>query len=300
VPLTPGSKLGPYEVLSLVGAGGMGEVYRARDPRLGRQVAIKVLPAERMADENRRRRFVQEARAASALSHPNIVTIHEIESADGVDFIVMEYVPGKTLDTLIPRRGMRLGEVLRIAIPIADAVARAHTAGIVHRDLKPANIKVRDDGTVKVLDFGLAKFTAEEPGSAGGWVGKAGEVPDFRDLMSAIASPTPKTGAGVILGTAPYMSPEQARGESVDARSDLYSLGAVLYEMLTGRPAFDGPTVAEVLEKIHTVVPPAPCTVDPSIPAPLERVVLRLLQKNAADRYQRASDVRADHSSPLA
>ena len=162
MPLTPGSKLGPYEVLSLVGAGGMGEVYRARDPRLGREVAIKVLPAERMADENRRRRFVQEARAASALSHPNIVTIHEIESADGVDFIVMEYVPGKTLDTLIPRQGMRLGEVLRIAIPIADAVARAHAAGIVHRDLKPANVMVGPDGAVKVLDFGLAKLVAQE------------------------------------------------------------------------------------------------------------------------------------------
>ena len=159
--LIPGSKLGPYEVLSLLGAGGMGVVYRARDPRLHRDVAIKVLPAERMADENRRRRFVQEARAASALSHPNIVTIHEIESADGVDFIVMEYLPGKALDTLIPRQGMRLGEVLRIAIPIADAVARAHAAGIVHRDLKPANVVVGSEGVVKVLDFGLAKLVSE-------------------------------------------------------------------------------------------------------------------------------------------
>ena len=156
--LIPGSKLGPYEVLSLLGAGGMGEVYRARDTRLGRTVAIKVLPAERMADENRRRRFVQEARAASALNHPNIVTIHEIESADGIDFIVMEYVEGKTLDALIPRQGMRLGEVLRIAIPIADALARAHAAGIVHRDLKPAKSWSASDGVVKVLDFGLAKL----------------------------------------------------------------------------------------------------------------------------------------------
>ena len=138
--ISVGSKLGSYEVLSLLGAGGMGEVYRARDTRLGREVAIKVLPAERMADETRRRRFAQEARAASALNHPNIVTIYEIESADGIDFIVMEYVPGKSLDLLIPRQGMRLGETLRIAISIADAVARAHAAGIVHRDLKPANV----------------------------------------------------------------------------------------------------------------------------------------------------------------
>ena len=146
--LTPGLKLGSYEVLSLLGAGGMGEVYRARDTRLGRVVAIKVLPAERMADENRRRRFVQEARGASALSHPHIVAIYEIESADGIDFIVMEYIAGKALDALIPRRGMPLREVLRIAIPMADAVASAHAAGIVHRDLKPANIMIGSDGTV--------------------------------------------------------------------------------------------------------------------------------------------------------
>ena len=140
MPLAPGSKLGSYEVLSLIGAGGMGEVYRARDSRLGREVAIKVLPADRLADADRRRRFVQEAQAASALNHPHIITIHEIESAEGNDFIVMEYVPGKSLDALIPRHGMRLGEVLRIAIPVADALAAAHARGIIHRDLKPANV----------------------------------------------------------------------------------------------------------------------------------------------------------------
>jgi serine/threonine protein kinase len=166
--LTLGSKLGSYEVLSLLGAGGMGEVYRARDTRLGRVVAIKVLPAERMEDEHRRR-FVQEARGASALNHPNIVTIYEIESADGIDFIVMEYVLGKALNTIIPRQGMRLGEVLRIAIPIADAVARAHVAGIVHRDLKPANVVVGSDGTVKVqaLSMRRARSTATPADSAG-------------------------------------------------------------------------------------------------------------------------------------
>ena len=159
--LQAGTRLGPYEVLSLIGAGGMGEVYRARDTRLGREVAIKVLPADRVADADRRRRFVQEAQAASALNHPHIITIYEIESADGNDFIVMEYVRGKSLDALIPRQGMRLNEALRIAIAVADALATAHARGIVHRDLKPANVIVGTDGTVKVLDFGLAKLIGD-------------------------------------------------------------------------------------------------------------------------------------------
>src|SRR6478735_9174727 len=163
MPLSPGSHLGPYEVLALIGAGGMGEVYRAHDPRLDREVAIKVLPHDRVADEHRRQRFVQEAKAASALNHPHIVTIYEIESADGIDFLVMEYVRGKSLDALIPRQGIRLGEALRIAIAVADALAAAHASGIIHRDLKPANVIVGTDGTVKVLDFGLAKLTLREP-----------------------------------------------------------------------------------------------------------------------------------------
>jgi serine/threonine protein kinase len=181
-----GSKLGSYEVLSLLGAGRMGEVYRARDTRLGRVVAIKVLPAERVADENRRWRFVQEARVASALNHPNIVTIYEIESADGNDFIVMEYLPGNTLHTVIPRRGMRLSEVLRIAIPIADAVARAHAAGIVHRDLKPANVMVGPDGAVKVLDFGLAKLVAQEEAHS----------PEHETVTGPLSQPANVAGTG--------------------------------------------------------------------------------------------------------
>jgi serine/threonine protein kinase len=162
--LVAGSKLGHYEILALLGAGGMGEVYRARDPRLQRDVAIKVLPAERMSDEGRRRRFVQEARAASALKHPNIVTIHEIDSVDGIDFIVMELVEGKTLDLVIARQPVPLAETLRVAIAMADALARAHGAGIVHRDLKPTNVAVGPDGSVKLLDFGLAKLIGpDEP-----------------------------------------------------------------------------------------------------------------------------------------
>jgi len=281
--LTRGSKLGPYEVLALVGAGGMGEVYRARDPRLDRDVAIKVLPAERMADEHRRRRFVQEARAASALSHPSIVTIHEIESADGVDFIVMEYVPGKTLDTLIPRQGLRLGEVLRIAIPVADAVARAHAAGIVHRDLKPANVMVGPDGAVKVLDFGLAKLASPE---------EAGSPEHETGTEDGDAGPL--SGPGKVAGTAGYMSPEQATGRRVDARSDVFSLGAMLYEMVTGRRAFAGNSTAETLAAVLRDQPKAPSEIVTSLPRELERVILRCLQKEPERRFQHMGDVKVE------
>ena len=186
VALQPGSTLGPYQVLALIGAGGMGEVYRARDLRLNRDVAIKVLPPDRVGDESRRRRFVQEAQAVSALNHPHIITIYEIESANGIDFIVMEYVRGKSLDTLIPHHGMRLNEFLRIAIPIADALAAAHVHGIIHRDLKPANVMVGTDGGVKVLDFGLAKLMGDE---------RAADETD-RDVTAAGAVSAPGKIAG--------------------------------------------------------------------------------------------------------
>jgi Tol biopolymer transport system component len=281
--LTLGSKLGSYEVLSLLGAGGMGEVYRARDTRLSRVVAIKVLPAERMADENRRRRFVQEARGASALSHPNIVTIYEIESADGIDFIVMEYVPGKTLDTVIPRQGMRLGEVLRIAIPIADAVARAHAAGIVHRDLKPANVMVGSDGTVKVLDFGLAKLVAQEEAGS-----PEHETVTEEGDSGRLSRP------GMVAGTAGYMSPEQAAGKKVDGRSDIFSFGAVLYEMVTGRRAFGGNSTAETLAAVLREQPKAPTEVTESVPRDMEKVILRCLQKDLDRRFQQMQDVKIE------
>src|SRR5258708_768631 len=281
--LTLGSKLGSYEVLSLLGAGGMGEVYRARDTRLGRAVAIKVLPAERMADESRRRRFVQEARGASALSHPNIVTVHEIESADGSDFIVMEYVPGKTLDTVIPRQGMRLGEVLRIAIPIARAVARAHAAGIVHRDLKPANVMVGPDGTVKVLDFGLAKLVTEE----------AGGSPEH-ETVTEEGDAGQLSRPGMVAGTAGYMSPEQAAGKKGDGRSDIFSFGAVLYEMVTGRRAFAGNSTAETLAAGLRGQPKALSGVGPGVPRDLEKVILRCLQKDLGRRFQQMADVKVE------
>jgi eukaryotic-like serine/threonine-protein kinase len=192
--LEPGARVGAFEVLAPLGAGGMGEVYRARDLRLGREVALKVLPAERMADESRRLRFLQEAKAASALSHPHIVTVHEVGSSDGTDFIVMEYVPGPTLDAVISPHGMQLGEALRVATAIADALAAAHAKGIVHRDLKPSNVIVGPEGVVKVLDFGLAKLLGDEPDAS----------------SETLSTAVPLTEAGAVLGTAPYMSPEQA------------------------------------------------------------------------------------------
>ncbi len=274
-----GTKLGPYEIISLIGAGGMGEVYRARDPRLNREVAIKVLPADRVSDEDRRRRFIQEAHAASALNHPHIITIHEIESANGHDFIVMEYVRGKSLDVLIPRHGMRLGEVLRIAIPVADALAAAHARGIIHRDLKPANVMVGTDGAVKVLDFGLAKLSGSDDADE-----------DQLTLTADVALSAP----GTVAGTIAYMSPEQATGAKVDARSDIFSFGALLYEMATGERAFAGKTLAQTLSAVMEKQPTPPSTLVASLPHDLERTILRCLRKDPAKRFQTMADVRID------
>jgi eukaryotic-like serine/threonine-protein kinase len=283
VPLFPGSTLGPYEILAPLGAGGMGEVYRARDPRLGREVAIKVLPGERMADEDRRRRFVREARAASALNHPNIVTIHEIDSVDGVDFIVMELVAGKTLDHLIPQQGMRLDKVLRVAIPMADALARAHGAGIVHRDLKPANVAVTPEGTVKVLDFGLAKLLQQELASE-----EAEAVTEDAVAAEALSRP------GTVAGTAGYMSPEQASGGKVDARSDVFSFGSVLYEMVTGQRAFSRSSAVETLAAVIKEQPKSPSDLVPGVPRELERVIERCLRKEPERRFQHMLDVKVE------
>jgi len=279
--LAVGHRLGAYEILSPLGAGGMGEVYRARDTRLGRDVAIKVLPADRLADESRRRRFAQEARAASALNHPNIVTIHEIESADGADFMVMEYVPGKTLDALMRPR-MRLSEVLRVAIPIADALARAHAAGIVHRDLKPANVVVTPEGVVKVLDFGLAKLIA------------MAEASDEQDMLTEETSERFLSGPGTIAGTPGYMSPEQAAGGKVDARSDIFAFGSLLYEMVTGRRAFSGGSRSETLGAVLHVQPQAPTEIVADLPQDLAKLILRCLRKEPEKRFQHMADVKVE------
>jgi serine/threonine protein kinase len=278
--LAIGSRLGPYEILAPIGAGGMGEVYRARDPRLNREVAIKVLPADRLADEGRRQRFLREARAAAALSHPHIVTIYEVEAADGVDFLVMEFVRGKSLDALIPRGGLRLGETLRIAIAVADALAAAHSHGIIHRDLKPANVMVASDGSVKVLDFGLAKLLHEED--------------DPSDPSASTHVVEHLTEVGQRMGTLAYMAPEQASGGTVDARADIFSFGAMLYEMATGQRAFAGKTPAETLSAVMQSQPTPPSTLIPSLPHDLERTILRCLKKDPAKRIQTMADLKVD------
>ena len=254
----------------------MGVVYKARDQHLDRFVAIKVLPPELVADPDRKRRFVQEAKAASALNHPNIITIHDIASDNGTDFIVMEYVQGKTLGQLIPRRGLKLNDVLKYAIQIADALAKAHAAGIIHRDLKPGNIMVNEGGLVKVLDFGLAKLT-ERP--------QIGEEESTRSIP-------PWTDEGTILGTASYMSPEQAAGKLVDARSDIFSFGSVLYEMVTGQRAFQGDSKMATLAAVLNQEPKPASEIARSLPRDLEKIITRCLRKAPERRFQHMADLK--------
>jgi eukaryotic-like serine/threonine-protein kinase len=275
-----GKTLGHYQVVEKLGAGGMGEVYKARDTHLDRFVALKILPPEKVADADRKRRFVQEAKAASALNHPNIIHIYDIANADGIDFIAMEYVAGKTLDRIIGRKGLGLNEALGYAIPIADALAKAHSAGIVHRDLKPANIMVNEDGTVKVLDFGLAKLT--EPESGGPSV----------TTETADVGAEAQTEKGVILGTVAYMSPEQAQGKAVDTRSDIFSFGSVLYEMLTGQRAFQEETKAMTLASILQKEPRPIGEFIGAVPPEVERVLTRCLRKDPQRRWQSMADLK--------
>ena len=275
-----GHRLSHYDILEKLGDGGMGVVYKARDTRLNRVVAIKILAPDKVADPDRKRRFVQEARAASALNHPNIITIHDISAEDGMDFIVMEFAPGKTLDRLIPRNGMRLRDVVKISAQITDALATAHGAGIVHRDLKPGNIIVSEEGRVKLLDFGLAKLTEQVETAERVEIGETDET----------VTHAPRTSEDMIAGTIAYMSPEQAEGRPVDARSDLFSFGSVLYEMLTGRRAFTGRSrMATLSAVIHQE--PKPLAMTESSPE-LERIVGRCLRKDPARRFQSTSDLR--------
>ncbi len=279
MPLEPGTLVGPYKIVVLIGTGGMGEVYQARDTRLGREVALKVLPPERVAEPERRQRFLQEAQAASILNHPNIVAIYDIGSQDGFDFIAMEFVDGQTLDHLIPKGGMRVEQALRIAVPVADALARAHAAGIVHRDLKPGNVMVARDGPVKLVDFGLAKL---------GLRLGSGDDDSTRTALSSGAH----TVEGRILGTVSYMSPEQAEGKKVDARSDIFSFGTLLYEMLTGERAFRGDSTLSTLSAILTLEPRPLRSIAPAIPPEIERVITRCIRKDPEKRWQNMTDIR--------
>jgi tRNA A-37 threonylcarbamoyl transferase component Bud32 len=273
-----GGELGHFSLLEKIGEGGMGRVYKARDMRLERLVAIKVLPESRRADADRRARFVQEAKAASALNHPNIITIHEIGEQDGQTFIVMELVDGKPLNDLIPRKGMQLTETLRIAAQVADALAAAHAAGIVHRDLKPANIMVDARGRVKLLDFGLAKLSAPAVG--------ADEATRTLTVDQLV------TEEGVILGSVSYMSPEQAEGKLVDARSDVFSFGSVLYEMVTGRRAFQGDSKISILSAILYSDPKPLAEIIQGAPPELQRIIARCLRKAPKRRFHHMVDLK--------
>ncbi len=274
-----GQTLGHFEILEKLGEGGMGVVYKARDTHLDRLVAIKILPADKVADRDRRRRFAQEAKSASALNHPGIVTIHDIAQHEGIDFIAMEFVPGRTLDRLIPRHGFGLNETLDYGVQIADALAAAHAAGIVHRDLKPANVIVSAQGRIKVLDFGLAKL-----------VDRAG-LPAWDDAPTA-TRPAPVTDEGAIVGTVAYMAPEQAEGKTVDARSDIFSFGSMLYEMVTGQRAFQRDSPLSTLTAVLREEPKPVSNIREGLPRELERVITRCLRKAPDRRWQAMADVK--------
>jgi serine/threonine protein kinase len=278
MPLAARTRLGPYELLAPLGAGGMGEVYKARDTRLDRHVAIKILPSALMRDEQRRTRFTGEAKAASALNHPNIIAIYDIGEAEGASFIAMEFVPGRTLDRLIGR-GLSVRDALNYGTQIADALASAHAAGIVHRDLKPANVMVTDEGRIKVLDFGIAKLI---------------QIPDRQD--SAAETETmdvpPATEPGTLIGTSAYMSPEQAEGKKVDTRSDIFSFGSLLYEMATGKRAFQGETAASTMAAILNKEPAPVRELASGVPPELERIIAHCLRKDPSRRFQHIDDVK--------
>jgi len=276
-----GSRLGPYEILAPLGAGGMGQVYRARDTRLAREVAVKVLPEEVSGDRSRLSRFEKEARAASALNHPNIVTIYEIGSEASTFYIAMERVDGQTLREILAGGPIPTKKLLGIAAQIADGLARAHEAGIVHRDLKPENVMVTKDGLVKILDFGLAKLTRSTSGGA-----------DEVNLPTET-----QTSPGVVVGTASYMSPEQAGGEPVDFRSDQFAFGSILYEMATGRRAFQKRTGVDTLAAILNDEPEAIAALNSQAPAPIRWVVERCLAKEAGDRYAATRDLAREIAS---
>src|SRR5580698_742476 len=283
LPLSAGTKLGPYEIVSLVGSGGMGEVYKATDARLGRDVAIKVLPKSITNETERLKRFEQEARAVAALNHPNILTIYEIETHDGNPYLVSELLEGETLQHRLRDGALGVRKALDIAVQAANGVAAAHDKGIIHRDLKPANIFITADGRVKILDFGLAKLTQPETS------------PDVTQTNAPEAGPV--TDEGVVLGTVGYMSPEQVRGKPADARSDIFALGTILYEMLSGKRAFQRDSSADTMAAILKEDPPELAGEGKPIPPAVDRVVRHALEKNPNERFQSARDFAFDLES---
>src|SRR5580692_997746 len=278
MPLDPGTKLGPYEILAPLGAGGMGEVYRARDTRLERAVAIKILPAHLSADPARKMRFEREAKTVSALNHPNICSLFDVGSQDGIDFLVMECIEGESLADRLAKGPLPVEQVLKIGTEIADALDKAHRSGVVHRDLKPGNIMLTKTGA-KLLDFGLAKPTTTPAGAV---------------TVTNVAANSPVTEQGIIVGTFQYMSPEQVEGKELDGRSDIFSLGAVLYEMLTGKRAFEGKNQLSVASAILEKEPEPISTSKPLTPPALNFAVKKCLAKAPDERWQSASDLASD------
>src|SRR5678816_4370815 len=287
MPLAASTKLGPYEILAPLGAGGMGEVYRARDTRLGRDVAIKVLPAHLIENAEVRTRFEREARTISSLNHPNICTLFDVGREGETDYLVMELVDGETLAQRIARGPIPAPEMLRLAAQIADAIDRAHRAGIVHRDFKPGNVMVTKAGA-KLMDFGLAR-TAVAPGLSPG-SGSTGVTIAQLTQTPTIASPLTQQGA--LIGTFLYMSPEQLEGKEADARSDLWAFGCVLYEMATGRRAFNGKSQASLVTSIMGSQPAPISAISTMSPPAFDKLVSAMLAKDAADRVQSAHDVK--------
>ena len=285
-----GQTVSHYEFLEKLGSGGMGEIYKARDSRLNRIVAVKVLAPGRTRDPERRRRFIQEAQAASGLNHPNIITIHDILPEGDTQYMVMEYVAGKTLHALIRAGRLPVPQALQISTQMANALAAAHAAGIIHRDLKPANVMVTGSGLVKILDFGLAKLMDPTPRMR-----LAGDSSGTVDPVTLTAAPL--TVEGSIMGTVNYMSPEQAEGLKLDARSDIFSFGAVLYEMVTGRRAFEGDSAISTLSAVLRDEVKPIREIAPEVPAELDNIIARCLRKNPDDRWQKMTEVAAALSS---
>src|SRR6058998_3510838 len=288
--LSAGTKLGPYEIVSPLGAGGMGEVYRARDTRLERSVAIKVLPEHLSASEEGRQRFEREARTISQLSHPHICALYDVGREGETEYLVMELLEGETLSERLAKGPLPLEQTLRYGVQIADALDKAHRQGIVHRDLKPGNVMLTKSG-VKLLDFGLAKTLERSLDATGREQAAAGQHPMARVSLTALPTQQALTQEGTILGTFQYMAPEQLEGHEADPRTDIFAFGAVLYEMLTGRKAFEGKTQASLIGAIMHGKPAPIASLQPLAPASLDRVVRKSLAKDPDERWQSAKDL---------